>query len=179
MTSGQTERETIKKLRGACRTANQWAKLHASVFDPKKYALMHFVNPKEKDPEYTPLILPETTVQATTTSARYLGFWLDPKLEFNHHRHQAVAKAGISLGHITPCTPWPRGVYVGSIAYGDAPDLPSSDRTTDALWYRGVVPTAANYKKQSTSDLPPICVNSEASSLSDWWCFQNDGCGSH
>jgi hypothetical protein len=96
MASGQTERETIKKLRGACRKANQWAKRHASVFDPKKYALIHFVNPKEMDPEYTPLILPETTVEATT-SARYLGFWLDAKLEFNHHRHQAIAKAGISL----------------------------------------------------------------------------------
>ncbi|KAJ5146182.1 zinc knuckle domain protein [Penicillium bovifimosum] len=50
-----SERETIKKLKAACRKADQWAEKHASIFDPKKYDLMHFVTTKEVDPEYTPL----------------------------------------------------------------------------------------------------------------------------
>jgi hypothetical protein len=58
---------------------------------------VHFVNPQELQPEYTPLVLPETTVMATTTAERYLGFSLDPRLEFHHHRERAVAKAGTSL----------------------------------------------------------------------------------
>ncbi|KGO73006.1 reverse transcriptase [Penicillium italicum] len=33
---------TIKKLRAACRKVDHLAKNHASVFDPKKYALVHF-----------------------------------------------------------------------------------------------------------------------------------------
>ncbi|KAJ5543315.1 zinc knuckle domain protein [Penicillium sp. DV-2018c] len=97
MTTGDSERETIKKLKAACRKANQWAEKHASIFDPKKYALVHFVNTKEVDPEYTPLTLRDHTVTATRTAERYLGYWLDPGLEFHHHREKAVAKAGVSL----------------------------------------------------------------------------------
>jgi hypothetical protein len=38
MATGEFERETVRKLRTACRKANVWAKRHASVFDPKKSA---------------------------------------------------------------------------------------------------------------------------------------------
>lgn len=97
MAKGDSERETIKKLKTACRKADQWAEKHASVFDPKKYALIHFVNTKEVDPQNLPLRLREHTVPATKTAERYLGYWLDPSLEFHHHREKAVAKAGVSL----------------------------------------------------------------------------------
>ncbi|KAJ5303939.1 uncharacterized protein N7443_003599 [Penicillium atrosanguineum] len=50
MAKGDSERETTKKLRMAYRKADQWARTHASVFDPKKYALVHFVNTREIDP---------------------------------------------------------------------------------------------------------------------------------
>ncbi|KAG0157076.1 hypothetical protein PDIDSM_4260 [Penicillium digitatum] len=91
------EHETISKLQKACQYADAWAARHASVFDPKKYALIHFVNPGSREEGYTPLVLPSTTVQATTTAERYLGIWLDPGLTFRHHRQQMLAKAGISL----------------------------------------------------------------------------------
>ncbi|KAG0160607.1 hypothetical protein PDIDSM_8137 [Penicillium digitatum] len=78
---GKDEHETISKLQKACQYADAWAARHASVFDPKKYALIHF----------------GTTVQATTTAERYLGVWLDPGLTFQHHRQQMLAKAGVSL----------------------------------------------------------------------------------
>ncbi|KAJ5766658.1 reverse transcriptase [Penicillium nucicola] len=97
MAKGDSERETIGKLKTACRKADQWAGRHASVFDPKKYALIHFVNTKEVDPQYLPLRLREHTVPATKTAERYLGYWLDPGLEFHHHREKAVAKASVSL----------------------------------------------------------------------------------
>lgn len=97
MIMGESERETVRKLRAACRKANVWAQRHASVFDPKKYALVHFVNPKELEPEYTPLVLSEATVEATTTAEKYLGFWLDPRLEFHHHHQRAITKASASI----------------------------------------------------------------------------------
>lgn len=50
MAKGDSERETIKKLKSVCQKADQWATRHASVFDPKKYALVHFVNTQEVDP---------------------------------------------------------------------------------------------------------------------------------
>lgn len=97
MAKGDSERETIRKLRLACQKADQWAKTHASVFDLKKYALVHFVNTQEVDPQYTPLSLQGHTVAATRTAERYLGYWLDPELEFDHHREKATAKADVSL----------------------------------------------------------------------------------
>ncbi|KAJ5819485.1 hypothetical protein N7474_005076 [Penicillium riverlandense] len=97
MAKGDSERETTKKLRMAYRKADQWASTHASVFDPKKYALVHFVNNREIDPQYMPLSLQGHTVAATRTAERYLGYWLDPRLEFHHHREKAVAKGGVSL----------------------------------------------------------------------------------
>ncbi|KAJ5111866.1 zinc knuckle domain protein [Penicillium alfredii] len=97
MAKGDSEHETLKKLKAACHKADQWAEKHASVFDPKKYALIHFVNTKEVDPQYLPLRLREHTVPATETAERYLGYWLDPNLEFHHHHEKAVAKASVSL----------------------------------------------------------------------------------
>jgi ribonuclease HI len=97
MVKGDSERETIQKLRSACRKADQWARKHASVFDPKKYGLIHFVNTQEADPQYTPLCLQGHTVAATRTAERYLGYWLDPALDFDYHREKAIEKADVSL----------------------------------------------------------------------------------
>ncbi|KAJ5159354.1 zinc knuckle domain protein [Penicillium coprophilum] len=95
--TGGDEQENISKLQRACQHADAWAARHASIFDPKKYALIHFVNPAEGGGKHTPLVLPGTTIQATTTAERYLGVWLDPGLTFRHHREQMLAKAGVSL----------------------------------------------------------------------------------
>ncbi|KAJ5313174.1 uncharacterized protein N7443_000058 [Penicillium atrosanguineum] len=71
MAKGDSERETTKKLRMARRKADQWARTHASVFDPKKYALVHFVNTREIDPQYTPL-----SIQGyTPNDERYWAGW--------------------------------------------------------------------------------------------------------
>ena len=44
-----------------------------------------------------PLSLQGHIVLATRTGERYLGYWLDPGLEFHHHREKAVTKAAVSL----------------------------------------------------------------------------------
>lgn len=103
MAEGRTEEESIEKLHEACRHADQWASKHASVSDPKKYALVHFINPNPPknspaiEPLFTPLVLPTATVPASQTAERYLAFWLDPGLTFVHHREKMLAKAGVSL----------------------------------------------------------------------------------
>jgi hypothetical protein len=74
MAKGVSESETTKKLRTACRKADQWARTYALVFDPKKYALVHFVNTQETDPQYTPLSPRGHIVSATRIAERYLGY---------------------------------------------------------------------------------------------------------
>lgn len=80
---------------GAGVTSNGW--VDDVGFIAKKYALIYFVNTKEVDLQYTSLTLRGHTVTATRTAERYLGYWLDPGLEFRHHREKAVAKASVSL----------------------------------------------------------------------------------
>ncbi|KAJ5203812.1 zinc knuckle domain protein [Penicillium cinerascens] len=70
---------------------------HASVFDPKKYALVHFANIREVDPQFTSLSLQGHRVPATRSAEGYQGYWLDPGLEFHHHHEMAVTKAAVSL----------------------------------------------------------------------------------
>lgn len=96
------EKYNIRKLQNVCEAAGQWAKRHSSVFDVKKYSLIHFRHPELGEPRCTPLPLQTGTrtinIPATTTeSARYLGFWLDPELTFVDHRQRAVQKASKSL----------------------------------------------------------------------------------
>jgi hypothetical protein len=96
--AGTTEEENTRKLQAASQRADLWAKRHASVFDHKKYKLIHFVNPKaDTQPRYTALPLEGVTIPVTTTAERYLGIWLDPALSFTEHRKKATIKAGTSL----------------------------------------------------------------------------------
>lgn len=98
MTVGASEEANIEKLQRASLQADDWARRHASVFDIKKYKLIHFVNPRSSiQPKYTPLELSGTRIEATRSAKKYLSFWLDPELNFQHHQDKAVAKAGVSL----------------------------------------------------------------------------------
>jgi hypothetical protein len=45
----------------------------ASIFNPKKYPLIQFVNIQEVDPQYTPRSLQEHTVATSWARERYLG----------------------------------------------------------------------------------------------------------
>jgi hypothetical protein len=98
ITEGTTEKENIRKLQIASQRADLWARRHASVFDHKKYKLIHFVNPNANiQPRHTALPLDGVTIPATIETERYLGVWLDPGLTFTNHQEEAIAKAGTSL----------------------------------------------------------------------------------
>ncbi|RAO68551.1 uncharacterized protein BHQ10_004563 [Talaromyces amestolkiae] len=96
--AGYSENETIEKLQHASAIADQWALRHASVFDKKKYQLIHFMNPRsDLTPNSQPIILQDSTIRQTSNAVKYLRIWLDSKLTFETHREKAVAKAGTSL----------------------------------------------------------------------------------
>ena len=96
--AGYSEDETIEKLQRASAIADQWALRHASVFDKKKYQLVHFVNPRSGlTPNSQPITLQDGTIRKAEDAVKYLGIWLDSELTFKTHREKAVAKAGTSL----------------------------------------------------------------------------------
>ena len=101
MAVGRSEAQNITKLQQACRKSIQWAKRHASVFDPNKYGLVHFVPPGVQ-PQHTELFVEgvdglTTIIWPTETAERYLGFWLDAELTFEHHFEKALIKGNTSL----------------------------------------------------------------------------------
>ena len=98
MAIGHTEQETVQKLLRAHDIADQWALRHASIFDRKKYQLVHFVNPRSaRIPQKQSITLQDGTVTEASEAVKYLGIWLDSNLTFNTHQEKAVAKAGTSL----------------------------------------------------------------------------------
>jgi hypothetical protein len=101
MAIGRSEAQNITKLQRACGKSIQWAKRHASVFDPNKYGLVHFV-PPGIEPQQSEIFVEgvdglNTIIWPTETAERYLGFWLDSKLTFEHHYEKALIKGNTSL----------------------------------------------------------------------------------
>ncbi|KAJ6016472.1 zinc knuckle domain protein [Penicillium herquei] len=99
-TESRTVATNIRKLQKACDLANQWAHRHASVFDLKKYTLIHFEQGTTGSD--LPLVVRTATgrytISPSTESAeRYLGFWLDRKLTFKDHQAKALIKANTTL----------------------------------------------------------------------------------
>ncbi|RAO74375.1 uncharacterized protein BHQ10_010387 [Talaromyces amestolkiae] len=74
MAAGYSERETIKKLERASATADQWALRHASVFNRKKYQLIHFVNPRSGlQPQKQPIQIQDDVRIDARNEVKYLG----------------------------------------------------------------------------------------------------------
>jgi hypothetical protein len=162
MASGDSEGETIKKLKSACQKADQWARTHASVFDPKKYALIHFVNTEELDPQFTQLSLQAHTVAATRTTERYLGYWLDPELEFHHHPEKAITKADVSLQDLRSLagSTWGASLSVMRRIY-QAVVIPQMLFGVSA-WYQ---PMVISKKKARTISQPFVAIQKRAACL--------------
>ncbi|KAJ5552062.1 reverse transcriptase [Penicillium frequentans] len=101
MATGKMEKQTISKLEKACEKARIWARRHASVFDPKKYNLIHFVPPERRHEGQSFLLVEGQdglhNIIFPEQAARYLGFWLDPQLTFSHHHEKAVIKGSTSI----------------------------------------------------------------------------------
>lgn len=58
-----------------------WGKKHGAIFDERKAQLVHFTHKRHTNPA---LKFGSFTLQPQE-SARWLGIWLDPKLNFNIH----------------------------------------------------------------------------------------------
>jgi ribonuclease HI len=113
---GPWKNETIEKLQRASATADQWALRHASVFDKKKYQLIHFVNPRSGlTPNSQSITLQDGTQKEASKAVKYLGIWLDSELTFDTHRDEVVAKAGTSLEALRGLAGSTWGVALGSM----------------------------------------------------------------
>ena len=83
--------------------AARWAQLHASVFAPQKYELIHFIHRrdtkrfKDKMLNLTLDIGGQAQVVEAKQNARYLGVWLDSELSGRAHLDKAVARATKSI----------------------------------------------------------------------------------
>lgn len=80
--------------------ADTWAHRHASVFDPRKYELIHFTNKPDTHDTSATLALGPHEVSPSST-CRVLGVILDPQLEFEAHVRHIETKATTSLGGLT------------------------------------------------------------------------------
>jgi hypothetical protein len=122
--SCHTNVHTLEKV---LRKADLWAKRHAARFAPDKFEFIHFTNSKLEDiqddiqddiqgdiqnnthtdiseietaypqgNDRMPVKINDLWIQPTQ-SAKYLGVWLDKRLDFNVHRQKLLAKANGSL----------------------------------------------------------------------------------
>lgn len=81
----------------------EWGKRHGAIFDQKKAQVMHFTHRKHSNPHIT---FGDQTLTPLLIELRWLGLWLDPKLNFGAHirRMQQRGKATIAqLQRISRC----------------------------------------------------------------------------
>lgn len=69
-----------------------WAEQHCAVFNPDKFALMHFTRDKKQDIN-APLHLAGSITLQPVQELRMLGIWLDPKLNWSAHRRHVEASS--------------------------------------------------------------------------------------
>ena len=99
LVTGLTAQENSTKLSRIHEKMVDWASKHGAVFAPQKYELLHFFRaPKmasEEEFNATVQIQAGDLTQEVrpSSSARYLGVWLDPGLTGEAHLEQAITKA--------------------------------------------------------------------------------------
>ena len=87
--------KNIKKLKALHNQILNWSKKHASIFDLKKYQLMHFQNRNSRDRSSDvncDLKLPKVIVKAKK-NCKYLKITIDSQLKWNSHMNQMKTKA--------------------------------------------------------------------------------------
>lgn len=81
----------------------EWGRTHGAIFDEKKAQVMHFTHKKHTNPS---LFFGGQVLTPLKTELRWLGLWLDPKLNFGAHiqRMQQRGQATIAqLQRINRC----------------------------------------------------------------------------
>ena len=111
---GETAEENCRTLAEAFNTAEAWAIRHASVFEPKKFKIIHFARLETRAETLAALKAAENplmnhgpgiTVQGhfvkATFAAKFLGVLLDRHLTFEPHLHYAETAASKRLQAIS------------------------------------------------------------------------------
>lgn len=78
MANKEVEKNIID-LKAEGRHSLCWGKTHGAIFDNRKAQSIHFYHRKHKNPSLT---LGDQIIKPTT-ELRWLGLWLDPKLNFS------------------------------------------------------------------------------------------------
>lgn len=99
MVTGKSAKANCRTLAKVHDIAMQWASTHASVFNVKKYKLMHFTNNLKKHPTAVtaPLKLGDHQIDPSQ-SCKLLGLFLDPTLSWDPHIKHVEKKTGERLG---------------------------------------------------------------------------------
>ncbi|KAJ5794256.1 hypothetical protein N7457_000855 [Penicillium paradoxum] len=104
---GNSPQANCRALALSFRECDTWAKQHASVFAPEKFALVHFEPPERRhaDPDTTtpppPVDLGNGRVVEASESAKLLGVIIDSQLTFDKHLDQVEKKCTKSLQAIS------------------------------------------------------------------------------
>lgn len=94
--------QNVMDLEAEGRRSLRWGKTHGAIFDKRKAQLMHFTHRRHHNPS---IVLGDQNIQPSI-EVRWLGLWLDPKLNFSLHvlKMQKRGKATIAqLGRISHC----------------------------------------------------------------------------
>ena len=86
-TSGRTPTNTMA-LQEANTFISNWGQENGVIFDKSKTELIHFKDNKSPN---TPFINTDKSILAPSGEVKWLGIWLDQKLNFNKHRRQKQA----------------------------------------------------------------------------------------
>ena len=99
LVTGETAQENCMRLNQIHKKMVDWASKHGAVFAPQKYELLHFFKKVKKASTEESGSTVQVQVGNLTqevrpsTTARYLGVWLDSELTGETHLQQAITKA--------------------------------------------------------------------------------------
>lgn len=132
--------DNIKALELAAKIIFQWAQNNAVAFDDSKSELIHFHrknNTQESDGKQ--VCLPNGTVVKPTHCLRWLGVWLDRKLNFKVHVQTKIAAAERALSGLLRLSNTEKGLTMASMRQLYLTCVvPISDFGSE-IWWKGQV----------------------------------------
>ena len=122
-------------LEEAVQTAFQWADENAVKFDDNKSELIHFQ--RQRRPALETITLPNETVISPAETVRWLGVWLDRKLNFKTHVQKKTAAATRTLHLINRLLNSERGLSANASRQLYLTCITSISDYRAKVWYKG------------------------------------------